>query len=54
MVGFLSDHQRRLYDRVCLRMKDKLNWNFDGAQSADTAAARGLAAFNVMPQRKAL
>lgn len=54
MVGFLSDHQRRLYDRVCERMKDKLNWNLDGAQSTDTAVARGLAAHNVMPQRKAL
>lgn len=51
MVGFLSDHQRRLYDRVCSRMKESLNWDFDGAQSSRVAAAKGLAAQNVLPQR---
>ncbi|MGR9463074.1 coproporphyrinogen-III oxidase family protein [Rhizobium leguminosarum] len=48
MVGFLSDAQRRLYDRVCTRMRDQLNWTFDGASSRLPALARGLAAKNTM------
>ncbi len=49
MVGFLSDAQRRLYDRVCARMKEGLNWSFDGASSGKVATTRGLAAMNVLP-----
>lgn len=48
MVGFLSDNQRRLYNRVCSRMRSDLNWDFDGADSSGTASVRGLAARNAM------
>ncbi|MCC5996629.1 MAG: radical SAM protein [Oceanicaulis sp.] len=48
MVGFLSDAQRRLYDRVCGRMCGQLNWTFDGASSEARAQARGVAARNTM------
>lgn len=44
MVGFLSDSQRRLYERACARMSSMLNWNFDGAAGTDRATARGVAA----------
>lgn len=51
MIGFLSDGQRRLYDRVCERMCDELNWTFDGAVSPAQATARGIAARNTMLER---
>lgn len=51
MVGFLSDGQRRLYDRVCDRMCEELNWTFDGASSGARGTARGLAARNTMLER---
>jgi coproporphyrinogen III oxidase-like Fe-S oxidoreductase len=51
MIGFLSDGQRRLYDRVCERMCGELNWTFDGAVSPTQATARGIAARNTMLER---
>ncbi|MCP9823847.1 coproporphyrinogen-III oxidase family protein [Synechococcus sp. EJ6-Ellesmere] len=48
MVGFLSDGQRRIYDRVCARMRDQLNWTFDGASGPECASTRILAARNTM------
>jgi oxygen-independent coproporphyrinogen-3 oxidase len=48
MVGFLSDGQRRLYDRVCSRMRHALNWDFDGARSRDRASVQGAAVKHTM------
>jgi hypothetical protein len=54
MVGFLPDHQRRLYDRSCDRLTQSLQWGLDGASSELAAAVRGLAARNAitLPQSK--
>jgi len=48
MVGFLSDGQRRLYERACARMKGLLNWGLDGAAGSVSASARGSAVRNTL------
>jgi oxygen-independent coproporphyrinogen-3 oxidase len=48
MVGFLSDGQRRIYERVCARMRDQLNWTFDGPSGPERATTHVFAARNTM------
>lgn len=49
MVGFMSDEQRRLYERVCRRITRDLNWGLDGPLDSAKAAARALGAVNALP-----
>lgn len=42
MVAFLSDNQRRLYDRASKRLQGQLNWGEDGTIDTTKPVARGL------------
>lgn len=51
MVGMLSDHQRRLYERACARMTRNLNWDIAGAIDGQAAKIRGMAVKNALADR---
>jgi len=44
MVGFLPDHQRRLYDRACADLTAKLGWGVAGPVNNVSAKLRGFGA----------
>lgn len=53
MVGFMSDQQRRLYDRACRRLAQDLNWDIDGPINDQRSIARGVGAASALPRQVA-